>query len=135
MADNLSPREIKDVSEATSLAEAGNGSRLRDLVYGDKDFNHHTKILNEMVNENQQHLRALEIRPRTETDSNVHINHLKLSEQQKIIDGQTIITRSVFSDGRPIYNETWNSTKKAWVDAGSCPRPSGFLPPYIKIED
>ena len=132
MSDKFTAKEIKDVSDATSLAEAGNGSRLRDLADEDRDFNHHTKIINAMLNANQIHLHDLELQPHT-SDTPQHVNHLKLAQEQKTVDGQAYIKRTLSSDGRAIYNEIWNKSKHAWVDSGSCPHPTGIIPPFIKI--
>lgn len=133
MADILTPREVEDVSKATSLAEAGNGSRLRDLVHEDKDFAHHTAIIDAMLNVNKEHIHTLELHERaTGKPATEHIGNLKLDLAKKTVDGQDFITRQLSSDGRAIYREIWNDTKKSWQDSGSTPRPSGIIPPFIR---
>ena len=135
MAENLTPKEREDVSKATNLAEAGNGSRLRDLVHDDKDFAHHTKIINEMLNLNQAHLHALQFEPHTPGAPADHPSKLKLNESQKNVNGEQITTRALQADGRTIYREVYNNTKKSWEDSGSCPVPTGIIPPFIINKD
>jgi len=132
MAELLSPREIEDVSKATSLAEHGNGSRLRDLVHDDKDFAHHTAIINAMLNVNQDHLQNMVLHEHDQSTSVNHVSPLKLDQAKATVDGQVIVTRSVTSNGRAIYREVWNDSKQSWEDSGSCPRPSGVIPPFME---
>jgi hypothetical protein len=135
MAEDLTPREREDVSKATSLAENGNGSRLRDLVHDDKDFAHHTKIIKAMLNLNSEHLHALQFEPHTPgVPDKDNPSHLKLNESTKTVKGEQITTRSLAADGRTIYREVYNNTTKTWEDSGSTPVPSGFVPPFVKPE-
>jgi hypothetical protein len=137
MADGLTPREIKGISEATSLAESGNAARLLDLVYGDQDFNHHTKIINEMLNLNHWHVQSMQIEGESGSQNGSRqeqVRQLQLSESEKQVNGETIIKRSIKSGGRTIYSESWNDSAQRWIDSGSSPVPTGIIPPFIRTD-
>lgn len=131
MADLLTPKEAEEVSKATSLAEHGNCSRLVDLVHDEKDIATHNKIINAMLNLNQKHVQTMELQESLGLKPD-HVNHLKLEEKpQKDANGDLLITRSISGDGRTLYKEIYNSTKKSYVDSGSCTRPTGIIPEFI----
>jgi hypothetical protein len=130
MSDQLTPRQIEDVSKATTLAEHGNATRLRDMVHDLKDIGEHNKIISAMMNLNQQHIHAFELMEKQGLKPSP-VSPLKFDEVPKTENGELIITRSLSSNGRSIYREIYNSTKKEFVDSGSVTRPSGFIPEFV----
>lgn len=130
MSDQLTPRQIEDLSKATTLAEHGNGTRLRDLVHDLKDIEEHNKIIKAMLHLNEQHIHSFELMEKQGLKP-APVSPLKFSEVPKNENGEMIITRSLSSNGRTIYREIYNGTKKEFVDPGSLTRPSGFIPEFI----
>lgn len=126
----LTPKEREDVEKATNLAEIGNGSRLRDLVQNEKDFDKHTKIINAMLNLNEQHLTKFEIDEKQGLNP-PPVPKLKLDQVQRTENGELIIIRNLTHEGKAIFREVYNKTKKEYLDSGSTPRPSGIIPGFI----
>ena len=129
-AQELTAKERKEVESATNLAELGNGSLLRDLVQNEKDFDKHTKIINAMLNLNEQHLTKFEIDDKAGLKPE-HVPKLKLEQVQRSENGELLIVRSLTHEGKAIFREVYNSTKKEYLDRGSTPRPSGIIPGFI----
>ncbi len=130
MSDQLTPRQVEDVSKATTLAESGNASRLVDMVHDLKNIEEHNKIIAAMLNVNQQHLHSFELMEKQGLKP-APVSPLKFSEVPKTENGELIITRNLSSNGRSIYREVYNSTKKEFIDSGSVTRPSGIIPGFI----
>lgn len=130
MSDILTAQERKELESATRLAEHGNGSLLRDLVENEKDFDKHTRIINEMMNLNQQHLHTFEIQSKQGLNPSP-VGRLRLEEVPRTVDGDLIITRSLSNDGQTVFREVYNKSRKTYIDSGSCPRPSGIVPHFI----
>lgn len=134
MSDQLTPRQVEDVSKATTLAEHGNATRLRDMVHDLKDINEHNKIIGAMMNLNQQHLHSFELLEKQGLKPSP-VSPLKFDEVPRTENGDLIITRSLSSNGRSIYREVYNSTKKEFLDSGSLSKPSGIIPEFIPHKD
>ncbi len=131
MAEILSVQEQNDLSEATSLAEHGNGGLLRDMLEKEDSFEKHSKIINEMLNLNQSHLHALELQEKAGIKPTDQVNRLKLEQVKRNENGQLIIERTLSSGGRPVFREIYNSTNKTYIDRGSCPTPGGIIPHFV----
>lgn len=134
MSDQLTPRQIEDVSKATTLAEHGNASRLREMLHDLKDIDEHNKIIKAMLNVNQQHLQSFELQEKQGLKP-PPVSPLKFSEVPRTENGELIITRSLSSNGRSIYREVWNSSTKQFLDSGSVTRPSGIIPEFIPHQE
>lgn len=132
--DVLTPKESEEVAKSTSLAEHGNASRLRDLLHEEKDLGQHNKIIKAMLNLNQQHLHTFELQEKAGQKPDP-VGKLKFEEIPRDVNGDLIITRSLSKDGKAIYREVYNSSKKVFEDSGSVTRPSGIIPQFIPHKD
>lgn len=131
MAEVLSPRQVEDLGPATKLAEHGNGSRIRDMLQNESDLAEHNKVIKAMLNLNQQHLTDFQIMESQGLKPSP-VSRLKFDEVKKDQNGEVIIHRTLSSDGRAIYREIYNDSKKRFDDPGSCPNPTGILPPFLQ---
>ncbi len=128
----LTPKEREAVSKATNFAEMGNGSRLRDMVEDEPSFDKHTKIINEMLSLNQQHIKLVELQIKEGKDPKPEpVPKLKLDVVKRDENGQVVIERSLSSGKDKVFREVYNDTTKQYLDPGSCPRPTGIIPHFI----
>lgn len=126
----LTQKEQEQLKTATDLAESGNGTPLCELLQDEKNFDKHTKIINEMLSLNQQHIKIVELEISQGKNPSV-IPKLNFEQTKRTENGQSLVIRSLTAGKEPVFQEVYDSSNNAYLDSGSCMRPHGIVPRFI----
>lgn len=126
----LTQKEQEELKGATDLAESGNGTRLCELLQDEKDFDKHTKIINEMLSLNQQHIKTVELEISQGKNPSA-VPQLTFEQTQRTENGQSVLIRSLTAGKERVFQEVYDPNSKTYLDSGSCMRPHGIIPRFI----